>query len=201
MEPCDLVEQWDNLTAQERLDEMEALINEHLESMGYAPVSTEINNLDNANADYGKENNLVRFDADYIENSSADKVIRTAYHEMAHAMEYQDGNYDALSDTERQQYNDDYIVEEGSMDFAENDFHPDIAAFAEYMANETLNECQSQDPAASDIYGSGRDLPIEIEMGEPIIRDEMPDGDQDIADDGDFEFEIDFDNAVFSSGG
>lgn len=201
MEPCDLVNQWENLTAQERLDALEELINATLQDNGYLPVTLEISNLTGAFGHFDDVSNHIRFDADRLENSSVDQLIITAFHEAGHAMEFQDGDYEALSDAEQEQYNDEFIVEGSSMDFEENDFHPDIEAYAVFKTNELLKECQSQDPAAGDIYGSSSDLPLEMEIGEPVVTDAPPEGSSEpAASDADL-IEFDLEKAVFSSGG
>lgn len=205
MDPCEMVDEWQNMTAQERLDALEEMINDGLEGLGYAPVTTEIADLSNSNANADYSNGHVRFDAEHLEGEDALKLIETAYHEMAHAMEHQDGDYGSLTDEEREQYNDEWIVddsEDGAWEFEENDFHPDIEAFADYMTGQAVKDCQSQEPSGGEVYGSGSsDLPFEFEIGEPVIEDEQPDGGTSGATGGDFDFEIDYENAVFSSGG
>jgi hypothetical protein len=201
MDPCELIDQWETLTAQERLDELEALINEYLVDNGYLPITAEISDLDHALGDFDKNTGKVRFDTDHIEGSRPDGVLDTAMHEMGHAMEAQDGDYAALSDDERAQYNDEFIVEDDTMDFEENDFHPDIEDFAAYLTDRLLNDCQSSSsPAAGDVYGSGQSAPFEMEIGPAVISD-APAEDADAGSEGDsFTFDIDVENAVFSSG-
>lgn len=178
MDPIELVDSWDDLDRDERADALGEIVNDTLEDWGYDPVETDVDALDGANAHY--DDGEVVFDGEYLETDNPYEAIETAFHEAAHAMNDQDGDYELLTDEENETYNDrvsiDLSYDENGEIVAENvlnEFHEDVKDFAEWMLEEWFGPgAADAKPVGGGVAESGTgaaDAVFEIDMSGVVV--------------------------------
>lgn len=199
MTAAELYAEWDDLTMQERMEGLTEVINDTLSDAGYAEVDVGVDDLsgESASGHFDSSDNSIELDSDHVMNGDPADVLDTAFHEAAHAMEFQDGDYDTLSDEEKADYNDmvgieGFITDEGDIDIR-GTFSPEHQDIYDYAAN-AVERALAEDPNAM----SGAPASPGSAGGSPSSGAEGAESGYGTS--GDIGFEIDFESAVVTDG-
>ena len=211
---------WDVMSPEERLEALADAINAHLVESGYARVNViaEDSPLKSDGTrewvgSYSDSETTIRLDSGHVADDGMEEVIDTAYHESAHAMQYQDGNVTGLSDKERAAMHE--LFDRDSLDFGDADpdllvgyweeleaadeAHESVTDHARYFTEQALAEAHETcntppiPPHRPAQYGvSTTDTPITVspETTSPTSEIEIEMGEPVVTDEDGFSFEM-----------
>lgn len=98
MVDCSVLDDWEDMTQDERVDAMMEVINDALEAWGFDPVNHNETRDDSKDGElgpplgeYDPDSDGVWFDSDFVDQANAEEALATALHEGIHAAEDQVG--------------------------------------------------------------------------------------------------------------
>jgi hypothetical protein len=82
-----LASEWDDMSAEDKLEALDRVVNDFLEDWGYPPVDVVGAELDDALGEYDDARDEITFDLDStLGEDSFSEALDTAFHEAAHAL-------------------------------------------------------------------------------------------------------------------
>jgi hypothetical protein len=100
MVDCSILEEWDSMSLDERMDALEEVINDSLESWGFDPVNVDTNNTDNTVPGEYDPNTGIHLNPNSIDGSDGfldgfEEAAAVALHEAVHHLQHELG-WDSL---------------------------------------------------------------------------------------------------------